>query len=179
MSTSRLPLQDVVESKRATRPPKDITALPALEAHPTSATARTTARDVNFPLRSGHSCCLLLVVDEVLFVLDRGPVLQGAVESVGVVPDEPFEHRGASVGSGGEVFVVDEFAFQRSEERLGHGVVVTVTDGAHRLGDTELAARVAVGVGGLLTAVVAVKDHPTDAARPTAGANGGVEGVET
>jgi hypothetical protein len=67
---------------------------------------------MNFPLRSGHSCCLLLVVDEVPLVLDRGPVLQGAVESVGVVPDEPFEHRSACVGSGGEVFVVDEFAFQ-------------------------------------------------------------------
>jgi hypothetical protein len=67
---------------------------------------------MNFPQRSGHSCRLLLVVGEVLLVLDRWPVLKGAVESVGVVPDEPQEHGGACVGAGGEVFVVDEFAFQ-------------------------------------------------------------------
>jgi hypothetical protein len=67
---------------------------------------------VNFPQRSGHSCCLLLVADDVLFVLDRWPILQGAVEPVAVVPDEPLEDRGSCLGSGGEVFVVDQFAFQ-------------------------------------------------------------------
>ena len=70
---------------------------------------------VNFPQQSGHSCCLLLVVGEVLLVLDWWPVFQGAVQSLGVVPVEPLEHRGAGLGSGGEVFVVDELSLQEAK----------------------------------------------------------------
>src|ERR1700682_5003708 len=53
-----------------------------------------TETGVNVPQPSGHSCCLLSVVGEVLFVLDGRSVLECAVEPVGVVPDEPLEHRG-------------------------------------------------------------------------------------
>lgn len=44
------------------------------------------------------------MVGAVVFVLDRWPVLEAAVEPVGVVPGEPLEHGGAGFGAGGEVF---------------------------------------------------------------------------
>jgi hypothetical protein len=55
------------------------------------------------------------VVGEVVFVFDGRAVLEAAVEPVGVVPDEPLEHRGACLGSGGEVFIVDELALSEAK----------------------------------------------------------------
>ena len=65
---------------------------------------------------------MLLLLVEVLFVFDWWSVFERAVESVGVVPREPFEHRGAGFGSRRKVLVVNRFAFERSEERFGHGI---------------------------------------------------------
>ena len=61
---------------------------------------------------------------------------------------------------------LEQLALQRSEEALGHGVVVAVADGAHRGQDASLLASKAEFNRGVLTALVGVVD---DAVGPTTG----------
>ena len=67
---------------------------------------------------------------EVLFVLDRGTQVERAVKPGGVVPVEPSEEFNSRFGSSCKVFAVNDLAFEAGEGRLGHRVVVTVTDGS-------------------------------------------------
>lgn len=54
----------------------------------------------------------------------------------------------------------EQLAFQRGEEALGHGLVVAVTDRAHRTADADRLTALAEEQRGVLAAVVGVMDHP-------------------
>src|SRR3954471_18535073 len=70
---------------------------------------------------------------------------------------------------------VDEFFLVGCEERLGGGVIETGSAASHGTDDAVLGAEVGELVGGVLTAAVAVEDHP---GRGAAGDEGGGEGLD-
>jgi hypothetical protein len=64
-----------------------------------------------------------------LFVLDRGAVLEGAVQAVGVAPVHPGRGGEFEVGDPAEGAVVaDGLGLVEPDDALGHRVVVGVTD---------------------------------------------------
>src|SRR6056297_1438390 len=57
-----------------------------------------------------------------------------------------------------ELAAVEQFAFERGEEALAHGVVVAIADRAHRRPDTHFLAPEAEGHGRVLRSLVAMMD---------------------
>src|ERR1700748_2677924 len=96
-----------------------------------------------------------------VLVLDGAEVAEGAVQAAGVVPAfDVVEDRAAEPGARRPGAGVDELAFDRREEALGHRVVPALTGATDRQHDT-------VGPGGppvvgarVLTAPVGVEDRP-------------------
>ncbi len=64
----------------------------------------------------------------VLFVADGWLVVECGVASLVVVPVEEAHDLGAGVGVDAEAVLVEQFALERREERLGHGIVVAISD---------------------------------------------------
>src|SRR6516165_7099704 len=60
---------------------------------------------------------------------------------------------------------IEQLALERSEEALAHGIVVGVSDRAHRGAHTGLTAALAELDGGVLRALVGVMDHTVGTAR--------------
>src|SRR5581483_8749093 len=88
-------------------------------------------------------------------VAERGMATPRVVERLDVV-----EHGHAGRALGAPVIAVDQLAFQRGKEALGHGVVVAVADAAPRGHDPGPAAALPERQAGVLAAVVRVVDHP-------------------
>jgi hypothetical protein len=73
------------------------------------------------------------------FVVGRAELAQGRVAPAWVGEAfEVVEDGHPRLGPGAEAVLVEELAFQGGEEALGHGVIETVTDRAHRRGDAGL-----------------------------------------
>jgi hypothetical protein len=68
----------------------------------------------------------------------------------------PFEDRHAGLGLGFAATPANHFALERGEESLGHGVVVSIADRAHRGHHTHILAKPAEGVARILSIPVAV-----------------------
>ena len=84
---------------------------------------------------------------------------------MGVIPPfDVLEDGPARFGLGREPVAVEEFAFERGEEALGHRVVMAVADRAHRGDDAALAAALRERVRRVLAALVAVMDDLLGAA---------------
>ena len=79
------------------------------------------------------------LIGETGFVGDGRLVSDGAVQPSLVVLYQVNQVKVAAraAGPGGEMLAVDRFAFEPREKCLGHGVVVRIADGAHRLGDPQ------------------------------------------
>jgi len=76
-----------------------------------------------------------------------------------VVPAfDPAEDSQTRLGLALEAAPVEQLAFETREEALGHGVVVGVSDRAHRRTHAHLPAAVAEGDAGVLAALIAVMD---------------------
>lgn len=69
------------------------------------------------------------------------------------------EHRHARFSLRLEPAAVQQFAFERGEEALRHGVVVGVANRAHGGANARLAAAVAESDGGVLRALIRMVDH--------------------
>src|SRR5262245_50256735 len=86
-------------------------------------------------------------------------VAEGRVAPLRVVPAfDVIEQGPAGVGRRPEPLAVEQLTFQRREETLAQGIVIRIADGAHRWSDTIGQAPLAVGDGGVLTAVIRMMD---------------------
>ena len=75
------------------------------------------------------------------FVVGGAELAKGGVAPPWVVEAfQVVEDGHPCLGPGAEAVAVQQFAFQGGEEALGHGVVIAVTDRAHRGGDASLTA---------------------------------------
>jgi hypothetical protein len=84
-----------------------------------------------------------------------------------VVPAfDELEHRDARFGLGLERHAVGQLAFQGREEALAQGVVIRVTDRAHRRPNSGLPAASAEGNRGVLAALVGMMNHVAGPALP-------------
>ena len=54
--------------------------------------------------------------------------------------------------------LVNKFSFQRGPQAFGHGIVVGIADGSHRLGNPELLAEEPVVQTRVLAAMIGVED---------------------
>src|SRR5690349_18241458 len=76
-----------------------------------------------------------------------------------VVPTfDEVEHSDLGLSLSLEASSVDQFAFERGKEALGHGVVETVTDRSHRRAYAHLATARAEGDRCVLTTLVGMMD---------------------
>src|SRR5262245_65375180 len=87
---------------------------------------------------------------------------------------DELEHRHPRLGLGLEPTPVEKLALQRGEEALAYGIVVGVSDRAHRGTHAGFAAALAKGDRGVLRALVGVMNHAVRAPRRELH----VEGVE-
>ena len=110
-----------------------------------------------------------------LFVADGGLHVQRGVSAAVVVPVEKRHDFGAGLGQIPEAVLVDEFALERREERLGHRIVVAVADGSHRDRDPRPAAAPHVTSCTVLTALIRMVN---DAGQRSAHRGGHVDGVD-
>src|SRR6516225_471556 len=93
-------------------------------------------------------------------VVDRGEIPDRGMTTARVVEAlDEFEHRDPCLGLRLEPAPVEKLAFQRGEEALAHGIVVGVSDRAHRGAHNGLAAAIAELNRGVLRALVGVVDH--------------------
>lgn len=89
--------------------------------------------------------------------------VEGRVTSTRVVPGlEVVEDLRPRLVTRAEPFAVDELALQGREEALGHRVIETVADAAHRRSDAGLLAASAEDEAGVLAAVVRMLAGRTD-----------------
>src|SRR5882672_896121 len=75
-----------------------------------------------------------------------------------IVPHYPFKYEHSCLFYVREMALVNELSFQRGPQAFGHGIVVGIPDGSHRLGDPELLAEETVLGAGVLAAVIGVED---------------------
>src|SRR5512134_213356 len=93
------------------------------------------------------------------FELDWRVVAECAVATMRVVPAfEPVEDGELRLGLALEAASIEQLRFQGGEEALGHRVVVSVSNRAHRRAHAHLLATRAKGDRGVLRAVVGVMD---------------------
>ena len=63
-----------------------------------------------------------------------------------IVPTlDEFKHGAARFGRRVERAAIDQLTFKRGEEALAKGIIVTVTDGAHRWTDADVSAAFSEG----------------------------------
>src|SRR5271169_4657622 len=80
-------------------------------------------------------------IGRVTLVVDRREISDRRMATARVVEAlDELEHRGPRLGLRLEAAPVEKLAFQRGEEALAHGIVVGVSDRAHRGAHTSLAA---------------------------------------
>src|SRR5581483_5826738 len=77
-----------------------------------------------------------------------------------IPPLDPGEDRYPGLLSGPKATPVEHFTFQAREETLGHRIVETVSDAAHRGSHSQLRATLPEGNRGVLAAMIGVVDHP-------------------
>src|SRR5689334_24950128 len=75
-----------------------------------------------------------------------------------VPPFDEFKDRAARLYGILKAAAVEQFAFERGEETLAHGVIEAVTYRTHRRPRASVLAALAEGQGGILTALVGVMD---------------------
>ena len=81
----------------------------------------------------------------------------------GIVPAfDELEAGNAGFGLGFELSPVEQFAFERGEEALAHGVVVAIADRAHRRAHAHFLAPEAEGHGCVLGGFNRSSQHPVD-----------------
>jgi hypothetical protein len=84
-------------------------------------------------------------------VTEERLVAEGRMTPVRIVPAlDEVEEGPAGLGRGPKALSVEQFAFQGREEALAQGIVVGVTDRAHRRPDPEGQTDLPVGDGGVL-----------------------------
>ena len=80
--------------------------------------------------------------------------------TVRVVPAlDELEDRHTRLGLRLETVPVNQLAFERGKEALGHRIVVAIADRPHRRPHTHQSAALAEGERGVLTALVAMMDN--------------------
>ncbi len=82
-----------------------------------------------------------------------------------IVPTfDELEDRHPRLSPSLEAVAVDELAFKRCEEALGHGVVIAIPHRTHRGAHTHLPAALAEGERGVLATLIGVMDERLGAA---------------
>jgi len=99
--------------------------------------------------------------DAIALELYRGEPPELAVTALSVVPDlEVIEDRVGELDAGVPLLAVEQFDLHPGPERLDHGVVVAVTDAAHRREQNGAPGALGEGPGAKLNALVGVDDRP-------------------
>src|SRR5258706_13245380 len=93
-------------------------------------------------------------------IIDRRAIAERGVPAMRVIPAlEPLKHRHPGFDLASEAPAIEQLTFQRSEEALGHRVVVSIPDRSHGRHEPGFLAALAEGVAGVLAAAVgAVED---------------------
>src|ERR1019366_9632601 len=97
----------------------------------------------------------------VALVVHRRAITQRRMTAIRVVPTlQPGKHGPSRIDLAMEALAVDDLSFQGGEKRLGHRVIVSIADTAHRGPDARLRAALAKGVAGVLAAAGRVMGYP-------------------
>src|SRR6185312_16293290 len=93
-------------------------------------------------------------------VVDWRSVSEPGVPPMRVVPAlDPFEDRHLRFRLRAEPATAQQLSLERREEALGHGVVVRITDRAHRGHDTGFLTALAESITRILATSIRVMDH--------------------
>src|SRR2546425_1076267 len=95
-----------------------------------------------------------------------------------IVPEYPLKDKHSGLFYGREMALVNKFSFQRGPQAFGHGIVVGISDGSHRLGNPELLAEEPVVQTRVLAAMIGVEDGAGESVAAP-GEGSGPEGVHT
>ena len=100
------------------------------------------------------------------FVVDRRQVVERGVTTARIVEAlDEGEHGAAGFRLGLEATAIKELAFEGGEEALAHGVVIGVSNRAHRGAHACLAAAMAELDRGVLRTLIGVMDHRSGSSR--------------
>jgi hypothetical protein len=81
----------------------------------------------------------------------RRSVTEGRMSAASIVPTfDPFKDRQLRLDLRAKVAPIEQLTFQRGEKRLGHGVVVRISDRTNGWHDAHFAAALAEGEAGVL-----------------------------